>query len=234
MNANVRQKPTALGLKNVSNQQRFILFGLLVLCLIPVLAGGARLTELSIGADVTRENARFFASPLPVVIHIISVTLYTILGAFQFIKGTRRWKPRLHQKLGRYLLLPAGLAAAISGIWMTLFYDLPSLDGVVLNIMRLIFGTLMVVYLALAYLAVRQRDYKQHGVWMLRAYAIGMGAGTQVLTNIVGLILLGELDVFSRAVVMGAGWVINVLVAEWIIHRQRSELNRQVRPSMAQ
>ena len=117
---------------------------------------------------------------------------------------------------------------------MTLFYDLPSLDGVVLNIMRLIFGTLMVVYLALAYLAVRQRDYKQHGIWMLRAYAIGMGAGTQVLTNIVGLILLGELDVFSRAVVMGAGWVINVLVAEWIIHRQRSELNRQVRPSMAQ
>ena len=43
--------------------------GLIALSLIPVLAGSVRLTELVGGAEITANNARFFASPIPVVIH---------------------------------------------------------------------------------------------------------------------------------------------------------------------
>jgi hypothetical protein len=53
---------------------------------------------------------------------------------------------------------------------------------------------------------------------MTRAYAIGLGAGTQVLTHLPWFIVTdaatGEL---AYGVMMGAGWVINVVVAEWII-----------------
>ena len=58
---------------------------------------------------------------------------------------------------------------------------------------------------------------------MMRAYAIGIGAGTQVLTNLPWFILFGKPGEFSRALLMGAGWGINLLVAEWIIRRGRAQ-----------
>jgi hypothetical protein len=68
--------------------------------------------------------------------------------------------------------------------------------------------------------AVRRREFAAHGEWMLRGYAIGMGAGTQVLTHLPVFILMGTPAGVPRAVAMGAGWVINVIVAEWIIARR--------------
>ena len=52
--------------------------GLILLSLIPIVAGAARLTELTGGAEITPRNARFFESPIPVVTHIVSVTVYSV------------------------------------------------------------------------------------------------------------------------------------------------------------
>lgn len=79
----------------------------------------------------------------------------------------------------------------------------------------------MLVSSLLALSAIRQRDFTAHGQWMIRAYAIGLGAGTQVFTHLPWLPLVqrtpGEMP---RAVMMGAGWIINVVVAEWIARCQ--------------
>ncbi len=89
---------------------------LIVLSLIPVIAGAVRITELTGGAEVTPDNARFFASPLPVVLHILSASLYSILGAFQFVPSIRR-RRSWHRAAG-WLLIPCGLAAGLSGLWI--------------------------------------------------------------------------------------------------------------------
>jgi len=60
---------------------------LIALSFIPVAAGAARLFWLASGVEITPGNTRFFAAPLPVVLHILSVTLFCILGAFQFSAG---------------------------------------------------------------------------------------------------------------------------------------------------
>jgi len=86
-----------------------------------------------------------------------------------------------------------------------------------LYIERLAFGTAMGASIVLGIDAVRRRDFKAHGAWMMRAYAIGLGAGTQVLTHLPWFILVGKPGETARTVLMGAGWLINVLVAEWII-----------------
>ncbi len=205
--------------------------GLILLSLIPVIFGALRLTELTAGADVTPQNARFFASPIPVVTHIVSVTVYSLLGAFQFVpslRGRRGW----HRIAGR-ILIPAGLLAALSGLWMSAFYPLP--DGYTDVPLRLFFGTAMLVSLVLGLAAVRRRDFVRHSAWMTRAYAIAVGAGTQAFVSIPWLLLVGPTDVPTRAVLLGAGWVINVAVAEYVIHRRaRQALRRTVsRPSPA-
>ncbi len=116
---------------------------------------------------------------------------------------------------------PLGLAAALSGLWMTLFYPNAdaNFDGPAVYAMRLAAGAGMVAAMVLALAAITRRDISAHQHWMTRAYALGMGAGTQVFTHIPWFLwpeLQGEL---LRAVCMGAGWAINIAVAEWVLGR---------------
>lgn len=108
--------------------------GLLLLSLVPVLAGTVRLLQI-VSGDLTAENARFLDAPLPGVLHITAVTLFSLLGAFQFAPSLRRRLPRWHRRSGR-LVVPAGLVAALSGLWMSQFYALPPADGLWLYAIR--------------------------------------------------------------------------------------------------
>lgn len=193
--------------------------GLLILSFIPIAGGAFRLTQLAGGAQITTANARFFASPLPVTMHIVSVTIFSLLGAFQFDPGFRRRHPAWHRAAGR-ILIPSGLMAALSGLWMTLFYPWPEGDGVILYGLRLLFGSVMLGSIFLGVAAIRRRDFVQHGHWMMRGYAIGLGAGTQALTQMTWMLLIGKPDELAKALLMAAGWVINLVVVEWIIHKR--------------
>ena len=196
---------------------------LILLSLIPVIAGAARLTELTGGAVITAQNARFFASPVPVVIHIVSVTVYSLLGAFQFVpalRGRRGW----HCIAGS-VLIPAGLLAALSGLWMSALYPLP--DGTADVPIRLFFGSAMLVSIVLGIVAVRRRDFVRHGAWMTRGYAVGVGAGTQALVISGWLLLMGTPGELTRALLMAASWVINLAVAECVI-RRRARLSSRI------
>ena len=204
--------------------------GLLALTAVPVLAGAFRVAELASGAEVTPANSRFFAVPLPVVVHIIGASLFCVLGALQFHSGLRRRRPRWHRIAGR-ILVPCGVAAAVSGLWMTLFYPLPALDGArfgILGLSRLGFGTAMAVAIVLSFVAVRRRDFVRHRAWMIRGYAIGQGAGTQAVTHLPWVLLFGQPGVFAHAMLMIASWVINLAFAEWIIRRRPRRRPRSV------
>lgn len=192
---------------------------LIVLSLVPAAAGKSRLIELARGSAVTTANARFFAAPIPVVLHVLSVIPYCMLGAFQFVAAYRRRHLDWHRAAGKALVV-LGLVAALSGLWMTLFYPWPAGDGVALYWQRLVFGSAMTIAIVLAIVAVRRRDFRVHGEWMLRGYAIGLGAGTQALTHLPWFLLVGKPTETPRAFLMGAGWVINLVVAEWIIRRR--------------
>jgi uncharacterized membrane protein len=195
--------------------------GLILLSFVPVAAGSDRLAQLSRGGPVTPENARFFAEPIPVVVHIVGATLFAILGALQFWAAFRRSRPGWHRVAGR-IAVPSGLAVAVSGLWMTLFYPRPPGDGELLEAFRLVFGTAMLTAIVLGFVAIRRRDIRAHRAWMTRGYAIGMGAGTQVVTTVPWILAAGTPSTFVRAMLMLAGWLINVAVAEWIIRRPRS------------
>lgn len=194
--------------------------GLIALSAVPVLAGAVRMNEIVSGAPITPANARFLTFPAPVAVHIVAVTLYTVLGAFQFVPGLRARRPRRHRAAGR-LLVVAGLLAALSGLWMTLFSEVPPADEGLLAWFRLVFGSGMLAALVLGFRAIRRRDVRRHRAWMARAYAIGLGAGTQALTQGLWLGFAGPPDDVTRALLLGASWVINLAVAEWIIRRRR-------------
>jgi uncharacterized membrane protein len=102
--------------------------GLIALSLIPVLAGAFRVNELMSRPEITADNARFVAAPIPVAVHIVSVTVYSLLGALQFVPLLRRGRHNWHRIAGR-ILVPAGALVALTGLWMNFFYPRPPEDG---------------------------------------------------------------------------------------------------------
>ncbi len=193
---------------------------LYALSAIPVLAGMLRLEELGGGAEISSENARFVLAPLPVSVHIVSSTIYCLLGAFQFLPSVRKAIPRWHRCSG-LLLIPCGLLAAVSGLWMTQFYQGSEFNSTALYLLRWAVGMGMIYAILRGVRALLRREFADHGAWMIRAYALGIAAGTQAFTGLPLLILeLGsEASVFLH---MAAGWVINLLFAEWYLRNRDS------------
>jgi uncharacterized membrane protein len=203
----------------------WLVLGLILLSGIPLIFGALRLNELANGAEITPANARFFASPLPVVLHIVGAGVYAILGAFQFVSRLWRRGTSWHRWAGR-LLVPCGLVVGLSGLWMTLFYPRPDGASDLLYVLRLIFGSGMVLSIILGFIEIRRRNIVQHRAWMTRAYAIGLGAGTQVLTGMVGALIFDTPNELENALLMGAAWVINLAVAEWSIRKSQTRQTR--------
>ncbi|GIF48323.1 putative membrane protein [Asanoa ferruginea] len=189
---------------------------LVLLTLVPVVAGSLRLIEVAGGPQVLSTNPRVDASPAPVVVHVLAAALYAFVGAFQFAARLRRRRPQWHRRAGR-VLVAAGLIVAGSALWMTLFYP-GAPGGDLLWGIRLVVGSAMAGAIVLGFAAIRRRDIAAHRAWMIRAYALAVGAGTQVLTAGIGEPLLGTSDL-STAISVGSGWVINAIVAEWAIRR---------------
>ena len=189
---------------------------LLTLSVIPVSAGSARLVELAGGPSVL--PARLDLSAVLLGVHIVSVIMYAVLGAFQFSAGLRRRRTGWHRAVGR-LLVVVGLVVAISALCLTLLHSRTE-GGDLLYVFRLLAGSGMAASIVLGYTAIRRGDLAGHMAWMTRAYALALGAGTQVLTEGFGRAIFGTGD-RTTAVLQGAGWVINLGVAELVIRRRR-------------
>ena len=165
--------------------------------------------------------------PLPVILHVVGATVFVVLGALQFSAGFRRRRPSWHRIAGRLAILAALLAAG-SGIWLA-FATLADYSPL-LFVFRLLAAAGLALCIILGFRAIRQRRLTRHRAWMIRAFAIGLGAATQVFTLGFGEGIFGESEL-SVALLNGAGWAINLAVAEWIIRRTP---RRVVRPGADQ
>lgn len=209
----------------IPKREWLLVGGLLALSFLPAVGGAARLLHIG-GGVVAAENARFLADPLPIVFHVLFSLVYAVLGAFQFSSGLRRRYPRWHRSAGKVLVL-AGMVAALSGVWMTLAYPvtkaesgLPGADGLALYVIRLVVGVALAWFLVLGVAAIRRRDVPRHEAWMIRAYALAMGAGTQALTHLPWFLFPAIQGELARTLCMAAGWAINAAIAEWVIARK--------------
>ena len=198
---------------------------LVVLSVVPLAAGAVRLVQLAGGPALMPADHRFTGSPVALVVHIVGAAVFALVGAFQFVPGLRRrsW----HRRAGRVLAV-AGLMVAASALWLTLFYEAQPGTGDLLYVFRLIFASAMAGSLVLGFNAIRRRDIASHRAWMTRAYALGLGAGTQVFTEGIGEAVFG-VGTVSGDLAKGAAWVINLAVAEWVIRRPAHRPRRRAR-----
>jgi uncharacterized membrane protein len=198
---------------------------LVALSAIPLMAGTLRLVQLAGGPQLIPADDRFATFPPPLVLHIVGAATYAIIGAFQFVPRFRRRHLTWHRRAGRVLTV-AGLLVAASALWMTLLYTQKPGTGDLLYVLRLVFGSAIAACLVLGFTAIRRRNIAAHRAWMIRAYAIALAAGAQAFTQGIGGALFGTGE-FRGDLAKGAGWLINLAVAEWAIRRPAKPSLRQ-------
>lgn len=192
----------------------------MALAFIPVAAGSLRLTELAGGPATLPDVDRFAGLSLVLVAHIVGASVYCILGAFQFPARFRGKHRGWHRVAGR-VLVGAGLIAALAGLWLAFAAGPVPSDGVLLRGIRLVVGSLMVFSIVAGFTFALRRDFRSHRAWMIRGYAIGQGAGTQAIVSAPWTIFFGSAHGVTRALLLAAGWAINLAVAELIIRRSQ-------------
>jgi hypothetical protein len=182
--------------------------------LLPLLANAVRRLAEASGAAGSAAGGAGGVS-LPVMAHVVGATVFVVLGALQFSVSLRSRRPAWHRVAGRLAVVGSVLAAA-SGVWLA-FAALED-DGTLLFAFRLVAAVGMGVFIALGVVAVLRRRLRRHRAWMIRAYAIGLGAATQLFTLGFGEALIGTGQV-GVALLNAGGWAINLAVAEWVIRR---------------
>ncbi|MDJ0324209.1 DUF2306 domain-containing protein [Cryobacterium sp. PH31-AA6] len=211
-------KPAHTTLKGRPRSGWLAITGLLLLSALPVLGGALRLSEL------TGENPTI-ASPVPLIGHVVGMSVFCLVGAFQFspaLRMRRMW----HRTAGRGLI-PAGFIAALSSLWLAVFFGGPS-DEFALAMVRLVFGAWMTGFLVMGVIAIRRRDFASHGAWLTRAYAIAVSGGTQALVFALWSIIIGEVDTLGETLLVAAAFVINSVAAELIIVRRANASRARV------
>jgi uncharacterized membrane protein len=189
------------------------------LSVIPVVAGSLRIVQLAGGPELMPADDRFDRLPVAIVVHVVGAVVYALVGTLQFVPRFRRRHSTWHRRAGRVLAV-AGLMVAGSALWLTLFYEPKPGTGDLLYGLRLTFASAMAASLVLGFAAIRRRDIAAHRAWMVRAYAIGLAAGTQAFTEGLGGALFGTGEARGD-LAKGAAWLINLSVAELVVRRGR-------------
>ena len=197
---------------------RRIIAGLLVFAAMPLTFVVLRLLQL---AGISDAMPPAPVPPIPLILHITGALLYAVLGAFQLSASIRRRRPSWHRAAGRVALVGA-LLVALSAVWLTALYVTPSLGGLLLAGLRILVASGMLISIGLGGAAALRHDVPRHREWMIRSYALGLGAATQMLVLMVAEMVTGESPIeLNRALLMGLAWAINILCAEWVIRRGR-------------
>lgn len=204
--------------------QRPLPLGLLLafLTAIPVLNSLYQAFAIPSGA-YPKESAHLAVAPVSWFIHVLAGVVFGFTGPVQFVRALRNRFGALHRVLGRIFVL-SGAIIGLSGL--SILAQVASQRTPMVDIARGVFGLALLVALAMAMVAIRNREFRRHRAWVIRAYAVGMGLGTVALVFIPLYIVTGQPPIgLTSDILFVVTWVMNIVVAEVIIRRSsRSQL----------
>lgn len=155
-------------------------------------------------------------TPGAALLHFLGGGIVLLAGASQFHKGWRSRYPRLHRWAGR-VYVGGVLIGGIAGLYLA-FYASGGLSA------RFGFGLLAVLWLlstGLAFKYILQRNVVLHQRWMIRSYALTLGAVTLRIWLPLFLVMGVPFDQAYPAIAWLA-WVPNLVIAEWVFLRLRT------------
>jgi len=173
--------------------------------------------QIPFGA-LPQESARLATVPFTHFFHAICGAVFGLLGPFQFGRVLAGRYGALHRICGRIFVLSGAILALSS---FSLLWMFPKDASIIVSGGRLVFGAGLAVALVIAMMAIRRRDIAMHRNWMIRAYALGIGATAVSMVFIPIFAITGQPPTGLTADLAFTGsWAFCVILAEWVVRRQ--------------
>lgn len=184
--------------------------------LLTILLALVQVVQIPLGA-LPEDSQRLSATPILHFMHVLGGATFGMLGPIQFSRVLMHRYGRLHRVLGR-VFVAAGAMISLSAL--SLLWHFPDTYSVAMNSGRLLFGIALGVALILAMRAIYSRDFTRHRNWMIRAYAIGVGATAVTMVFFPIFLITGEppKGLTSDIAFLGA-WTACIVFAEGLVRR---------------
>ncbi len=200
-------------LRFFSRPTSFVL-ALLFFTLIPVLTALVQVFQIPSGT-YPKDSAHLAVAPISWFIHALAGSAFGIIGPVQFVRALRHRFGALHRVSGRVFVL-SGAVLGLSSL--SLLAQVASQRTPLVDIARGLFGVALLIALALAMVAIKQRDLVRHRAWAIRAYAIGMGLGTVALVFFPIYLVTGHPPSgITSDILFIASWVLTIAFGEMVV-----------------
>ena len=183
---------------------------------IPVLSALVQVAQVPTGT-YPDDSARLAVAPIAWFAHVLAGAAFGITGPVQFVRAVRNRFGPLHRVSGRIFVL-SGAILGLSGL--ALLAQVTSVRTPLADIARGLFGLGLLIALALAIAAIRDRDVLRHRAWMIRSYAVGMGLGVVGLVFFPIYLVTGQPPMGLGAdVLFVVSWVLSIVAGEVVVRR---------------
>jgi uncharacterized membrane protein len=184
--------------------------------LLTILLAAVQVVQIPLGA-LPEDSQRLGAAPIWHFMHVLGGATFGLLGPIQFGRALLPRYGRLHRILGR-VFVASGAMISLSSLG--LLWRFPDTYSAAISVGRLLFGIGLGVALVLAMQAISKRDFTRHRNWMIRAYAIGIGATavTMVFFPIYLITGVPPKGLAADIAFLGA-WTACVVFAEVLVRR---------------
>lgn len=167
--------------------------------------------------NIKQEQIAYTHYKIAFFCHVYTSIFVLIAGITQFSIPLRKRYPKLHRALGKvYIVLILGVAAP-SGFVM----GIQANGGLSSKISFTLQAVLWFSFTYIAFKKAKEKDWKQHKNFMLRSYALTLGALTLRLFKLIiaGTLALPPMDTYR--IIAWAGWLVNIALVEVYIGSQK-------------
>jgi uncharacterized membrane protein len=184
--------------------------------LLGTLLAVVQVVQIPLGA-LPEDSWHLRAAPIWHFMHVMGGATFGILGPIQFSRVLMHKYGLLHRIVGR-VFVAAGAMISLSSLG--LLWNFPDTASAAVSSGRLLFGIALGTALAIAMHAIWKRDFNRHRNWMIRAYAIGIGATAVSMVFFPIYVITGEppLGIVADIAFLGS-WTACIVFAEALVRR---------------
>lgn len=193
-----------------------VLAALFFVTLLGTILALVQVVQIPLGA-LPEDSQRLTATPVWHFMHVLGGATFGILGPIQFGRVLMRKYAVLHRVIGR-VFVAAGAMISLSSLG--LLWHFPGAYSAAVSSGRLLFGIALGAALAIGMHAIRKRDFTRHRNWMIRAYAIGIGATAVSMVFFPIYVITGQPPMGLAADIVFLGsWIACIVFAEVLVRR---------------
>lgn len=157
-------------------------------------------------------------------VHVFSSLFALLAGFTQFSKKLLKERPRLHRVMGYTYVINILMITGPAGLLMSFYAN----GGISSRIGFVLLSVLWIAFTAIALYKAVKKQFMAHRVFMIRSFALTLSAVSLRIWKVI-IANFTEMAPMDRyRVIAWLGWVLNLLIAEWIIYKIVSGRRYQV------